>query len=296
MRGLWTALITPFKEGNGIDNPVDYPALERLLNMQIDAGVDGVLLLGTTWERPTLLEAEEIELIKFSINILKGKTKIMVNAGTYSTLDSVNTVKYLDEMDHIDAYLVVNPYYNKPTQTGLKQHFVTVANQTSRPVFLYNIAGRTGVNIETPTLLEIIEETSNVVWVKEASGDMNQIKEVISKTPDDFLVLSWDDGLIYDLIRSGGDGTICVTSNCEPKVIKNFVDDCLSGDSKASETNKYLQALFSNMFAQTNPLPAKTYLAQKWIISENFRLPMCPMDETQRKKLLEFMNTYQLPE
>ena len=296
MRGLWTALITPFLDGNGIDNPIDYPALERLLNMQINAGVDGVLLLGTTGERPTLLEAEEIELIKFSINILKWKTKIMVNAGTYSTLDTVNTINYLNEIEDIDAYLVVNPYYSKPTQTGLKKHFVASANQTSREVLLYNIMWRTGVNLETKTLVEIIKQAPNVVWIKEASGSLQQMKEVIAATSDDFVVLSGDDGLVYDLIKNGWDGSISVTSNCEPKVMKDFVDSCLAGEEKASQTNDILQELFTQLFIQTNPLPTKTYLAQRWIISENFRLPICSMDEPQRTDFLNFIGTYNLPE
>lgn len=292
---LWTALITPFTDGNGIDNPVDYEALKRLLHMQIDAWVDGVLLLGTTGERPTLLESEEIELIKFSINILKGKTQIMVNAGTYSTLDTLHTISYLDKIDGIDAYLIVNPYYNKPTQTGLKKHFIAAAKQTKREIVLYNIMGRTGVNIETKTLVEIIEAAPNVVGVKEASWNLEQMKEVISQTPDNFIVLSGDDALSYDLIQNGGDGVISVASNCEPAVMRRFIDACVSWDPRAYDMNVQLKEFFSKLFLQTNPLPAKTYLAHKWIISENFRLPICPMDDIQKKAFLSFITTYTFP-
>ena len=146
MKWLWTALITPFKEGDGINNEVDYDALETLLHMQIDGWVTGILLLGTTGERPTLTEQEEQNIINFSIWILRWKTKIMVNAGTYSTMDTVKTISYLDKISDIDSYLIVNPYYNKPTQTGLYKHFTAAAKSTSRDVILYNIEGRTGIN------------------------------------------------------------------------------------------------------------------------------------------------------
>ncbi len=291
MKGLWTALITPFKDGNGIDNPVDYDALKRLLEMQIDAGVDGVLLLGTTGERPTLTESEELELIHFCIPLLQWKVKIMVNAGTYSTLDSINTVKYLDQIEGIDAYLLVNPYYNKPTQTGLKKHFVSIANQTKRPVLLYNIMWRTGVNLETSTLVEILKSAPNVIGVKEASWNLEQMKAVIEQCPKDFIVLSWDDAMSYDLIAHGGHGVISVASNSKPKIMKTYIDLCLQHDPKAQELQQKLQVFFSKLFLQTNPLPTKTLLASLWVISENFRLPLCPMDAPQREEFLDFIKT-----
>ncbi len=286
---LWTALVTPFKEWDWIDNEIDYVALDRLLNMQIDAEVDWVLLLWTTWERPTLTEQEEIELIKFSINILKWKTKIMVNAGTYSTLDNIKTIKYLNNIEDIDWYLLVNPYYNKPTQTGLKKHFIISAKQTDRAVILYNIKWRTGVNLETNTLLDIISECPNVVWVKEASWDLNQIKDVIDRTPENFLVFSWDDSLTYDLIKFWWNWVISVASNSIPTEMKEFVDLCLINDTKAKEINEKHSEFFDKIFIQTNPLPTKTLLASKWIIKEEFRLPMCRMDEKEKKEFLDFI-------
>jgi len=293
MRWLWTALVTPFKEGNWIDNEIDYDALERLLEMQIEGWVDGVLLLWTTAERPTLMEEEEKELINFAINILKWKTKIMVNAGTYSTMDNLKTIKYLDEIEWIDAYLVVNPYYNKPTQTGLKKHFIASAKATSRDIILYNIQSRTWVNLETSTLLEIIEECPNVVWVKEASWNLDQMKEVVKKTPDDFLVFSWDDGLTFELIQNWWDWVISVASNIYPKMIKWFVDTCFDNKEEAYDLNNIYSELFSKLFIQANPLPAKTYLASNWIIEEEFRLPMCRMDEAEKKIFLDFIADFE---
>jgi 4-hydroxy-tetrahydrodipicolinate synthase len=288
-RWLWTALITPFKEGDWIHNEIDYDALEKVLQMQIDGGVDWILLLGTTAERPTFTEEEEIELIKFAIKFIAWRTKIMVNAGTYSTMDSLKTISYLDELEWIDCYLVVNPYYNKPTQTWLKKHFITSAKATKRPIFLYNIQGRTWVNLETETLLEIIKEAQNIIWVKEASWNIEQIKEVIEKTPDDFLVLSWDDALTYDLAKLWWDWVISVASNCIPEKMKEFVDICLKWEEKASELNDEYSLFFDKLFIQTNPLPAKTFLATKGIIKEEFRLPICRMDSIERQKFLDII-------
>lgn len=290
---LWTALITPFKEWDWISNPVDYEALERLLKMQIEAWVDWVLLLWTTWERPTLTEIEEIELINFSVNILKWKTKIMVNAGTYSTLDNLKTIKYLDKIDWIDCYLIVNPYYNKPTQTWLKKHFIASAKATERPIFLYNIKWRTSVNLETSTLLELVKECPNIIWAKEASWDLDQIKEVIKKSPEGFLVLSWDDWMTYDLISAWWNWVVSVASNCKPKEIKNFVDSCLSWKEQAKELSQKYSEFFDKLFIQTNPLPAKTYLAEKGIIKEEFRLPICKMDKKEREEFLDFINKFE---
>jgi len=304
MKWLWTALITPFKEGNGIDNEIDYQALEKLLNMQIEWGVDGVLLLGTTAENPTLTQKESLDLVKFAVNILKWKTqgelswkdkkkypgvKIMVNVGTYSTKASLENIKQYDQIEWIDAYLLVNPYYNKPTQTWLKKHFITCAKSTSRNIVLYNIKWRTGVNLETSTLIDILKQTDNIIWVKEASWNIEQMREVVKKTPNNFLVFSWDDGLTYELIKNGWDGVISVASNIFPKMMKDFIDTCFGNLEKAEKLNQKYSDLFSNLFIQTNPLPTKTYLAYKWIIKEEFRLPMCKMDEKEKKWFLDFM-------
>lgn len=289
MKWLWTALITPFKEWNGIDNEVDYDALERILNMQIEGWVGGVLLLWTTAENPTLTKNEGIELVKFAIKILEWKTRIMVNVWTYSTQISLDNIKNFDKVDWIDFYLVVNPYYNKPTQSGLIQHFVACANSTNRNIILYNIQGRTAVNLETETLLKILEKTNNIVWIKEASGNMEQMKEVIDKTPDSFLVFSWDDGLTYDLINNWWDWVISVASNIYPKSIKWFVDSCFKNKEEAKCLNDTYSELFDKLFIQANPLPVKTYLAYNWIIKEAFRLPMCKMDQKERKIFLNFI-------
>jgi len=292
MKWLWTALVTPFKEWNGIDNEIDYEALERLLDMQIEGWVDGVLLLWTTAENPTLTQKEGLELVKFSINVLKWKTKIMVNVWTYSTKASLENIREFDKIEWIDAYLVVNPYYNKPTQTGLFKHFTTIADSTNRNIILYNIKWRTGVNLETSTLLKIVEKCLNIIWVKEASWNMEQMKEVVNKAPDDFLVFSGDDWLTYELIKNWWNWVISVASNIYPKMMKWFVETCFENKQEASDLNNIYSELFSKLFIQTNPLPAKTYLSYKWIIKEEFRLPMCKMDAKEKKEFLDFMEDF----
>ncbi len=292
-RGLWTALVTPFKKGNGIDNDIDYKALEALLDMQVKWWVTWILLLGTTAENPTLTSKESKKIVKFAIKKLKWKCKVMVNIWTYSTLKSLENVKKFDKIKWIDAYLVVNPYYNKPTQTGLYEHFTTIANKTERLVVLYNIKGRTGVNLETETLVKIAEKCSNVIWVKEASWDLKQMEKVIKSTKEDFLVLSWDDWLTYDLSQIWWDWVISVASNCIPKKMTKFVKECLEKTEKAKELKKYYEEFFSKLFIQTNPLPAKTFLAEKWIIKEAFRLPMCKMDKTEKDKFLGVVGKYE---
>ncbi len=291
-RWVWTALVTPFKKGNGIDNEIDYKALEKLLDMQIAWGVTWVLLLWTTAESPTITGKEWKKIVKLAIKKLKWHTKIMVNLWTYSTLKSLKNVKKFDKIKAIDAYLVVNPYYNKPTQTWLYKHFTEIAKSTERPVVLYNIQGRTGVNLETDTLLKITTECPNVIWVKEASGNLKQMEEVIKKTKKDFLVLSGDDWLTYDLAKLWWDGVISVASNCIPKKMTKFVKECLGKTEKAKELNEHYSDFFSKLFIQTNPLPAKTFLAEKGIIKETFRLPICEMDKNEKDKFLGVMEKY----
>lgn len=288
---LWTALVTPFKEWNWINNEVDYDALDRLLQMQIDAKVDWVLFLWTTAENPTLTKQEWLEIVKFWIKKLSWKTKIMVNVWNYSTFDSIENIKMYDMLEWIDAYLVVNPYYNKPTQTWLYLHFTTIADSTKRPVILYNIKWRTSVNLNTDTLLKIISHSKNVVWVKEASWDLEQMKDVIARAPKDFLVTSWDDGLTYELAQAWWGWVISVASNLIPKEMKNFVDACFKNSSEAKILNEKYRDFFDKIFIQTNPLPAKTYLASKWIIKEEFRLPICKMDDKERGIFLDFIKS-----
>lgn len=292
MKWLWTALVTPFTTGNWLDNEIDYEALEKILDMQIEWKVDWVLLLGTTSEIPTLTQEEQIKIVKFALKKLLWKTKIMVNIWTYSTQGSIKNIKIFDEIVWIDAYLVVNPYYNKPTQSGLFQHFTAIAHSTQRDIILYNIEWRTWVNLKTDTLLAILEESKNIIWIKEASGKIQQVQEVLAQTPSDFLVFSGEEWLSYELIQSGGHGVISVASNCVPSMMKEFIDSCLLQNEKSEQLQKKYIAFFDALFIQTNPLPAKTFLADRGIIQEEFRLPLCKMNNDEKEKFLKISEKY----
>jgi len=289
MKWLWTALVTPFKKGNWVNNEIDFDALDVLLDQQIEWNVDGVLLLWTTAESPTLTSEEWDKIVEKAIEKLRWKTKIMVNVWNYSTQDSLDNIEKFDKVEWIDAYLVVNPYYSKPTQTWLFKHFTTIAKSTSQKIFLYNIFWRTGVNLETSTLVDIVNKCPNVIWVKEASWNLEQVKDVISKTSSDFIILSWEEALTYDLIKHWGHWVVSVASNCKPKMMKDFVDTCFNNIEEAEKINTFNNNFFNNLFLQTNPLPAKTYLASKWFIEEEFRLPLCKMDEDKREYFLNFI-------
>jgi len=278
--GLYTALITPFTD----DNKIDYSSLDKILKQQIDAKVDGLVVLGTTGESPTINDDEKSELIKFVVKQCKGKTKIIVGSGANSTDKSIEHSKEAESLG-ADGLLVVNPYYNKPTQEGLFQHFKAIAESVNIPVILYNIKGRTAVNLETSTLLRL-SKVKNIVAVKEASGDISQMMDVISKTDNNFSVLSGDDGLTYPLITLGGNGVVSVLSNILPKEMKEFVDTALSGNfEKAKDMHYKLLPLMNSMFIETNPIPCKTMMALQGTIDENFRLPMCKMSDSNKSRL-----------
>lgn len=289
---LWTALVTPFLEWDWINNKIDYASLKNLINIQLEANVDWILLLWTTWENPTLTKKESQELVKFTIKKINKKTKIMVNIWTNSTKKSIKNLKEFEKIEWIDSYLIVNPYYNKPTQNWLFLHFTSIAKKTKKPIIIYNIKWRTAVNLETETLQKIVKSCPNVIWVKEASCDLNQMKEVIQKLWKEFTVLSWDDSLTYELIKSWWDWVISVASNAIPKQLKEMINLALIWDNKAEKLNEKYKEYFKKLFIQTNPLPIKTILSDSWIIKEEFRLPMCKMDKKEKNDLLDFIKKF----
>lgn len=285
--GAWTALVTPFLS----DNSIDYNTLSRLLEHQIQGWIHGILLLGTTAEAPTLSGQEKKTLVDFAIQKIAGRCKVMVNVGTNCTRESLENVAYYDTISGIDAYLFVNPYYNKPTQTGLFEHFKALASATEKPVFLYNIKWRTSVNLETETFLKLLEVCPNIIGVKEASGDMTQITDVILKTQGRSIVLSGDDGLTAEILRQWGHGVISVASNLFPREVTQLVSSGLQKNSEDLQlSHKMLIDFFDGQFIQTNPLPIKTALEWSNFWEAHFRLPLCPMDveqKTEWKKIYE---------
>jgi 4-hydroxy-tetrahydrodipicolinate synthase len=281
LRGAFTALITPMKD-NGA---VDYEGFRQLIRFQIEEGIDGLVPIGTTGETPTLDETEEEELIKIAVQEAAGKVPLIVGAGSNSTKHAVLYTKRALDLG-ADAALIVTPYYNKPNDEGLLRHFEAVA-EVGLPIVVYNIAGRTGRNISAP-LLARIAEIPNIAAVKEASGDINQMGDVINtirrKRP--FPVLSGDDGLTLPLIALGGDGVISVVSNLFPAAVKKMTALALQGDfAAARELHYQLLPFVKAAFIETNPVPIKRALTLAGLPSGPTRLPLGPISPDNEKIL-----------
>lgn len=274
LRGAFTALITPMNE----DGSVDYDGFRKLVRYQLESGISGLVPLGTTGETPTLDESEEDLLIDITIAEAKGKVPVIVGAGSNNTRDAVKYVKRAKQKG-ADYALVVTPYYNKPTDEGIFRHFAACA-EVGLPIIVYNIAGRTGKNISTP-LLARIAELSNIAGVKEASGDMGQMMDVIStiaaKKPG-FTVLSGDDSLTVPLASLGGDGVISVLSNIDPARVTAMTKAAISGDfAKARELHYKMLSAFKAAFVETNPVPIKAAMNMKGLPAGTLRLPLCDL-------------------
>jgi 4-hydroxy-tetrahydrodipicolinate synthase len=284
--GLYTALITPFNE----DKSVDYIALEKLINEQIEAGVDGLVILGTTGESPVINENEAVKIISLAVKISKNKTKVIVGTGCNNTEAAVEKSKQAQNLG-ADAILSVNPYYNKPPQEGLYKHFKQIADSIDIPMILYNIKGRTAINLETKTLLRLAQH-KNIIGVKEASGDLSQIMDVINKVDTDFFVLSGDDALTYPIMSLGGHGVISVTSNIFPREMKDIVWQCFTKNFEAAKQSHYKLYNFMNalLSMSSNPIPVKTILAHMGKIKEEFRLPLCQLGSNDKQKLIKICN------
>ncbi len=279
--GLYTALVTPFTD----DNKIDYKALTKILDSQIKAKVVGLVIMGTTGESPNITDTERVELFKFIKAHVGSKLDLILGTGTNSTTHSIEQTKQAEKLG-ADAVLVVNPYYNKPSQEGMFLHFSAVAKATKLPVILYNIQGRTSVNLQTSTLLRLIEKNKNIVAVKEASGDIMQMMEVLKSVPSYFSVLSGDDGLTYPLIALGGHGVVSVLSNIAPTETNEFVQAALKGDfAKARKLHFKLLPKMQGCFIGGNPVAVKTALSQKGLIKPNFRLPLTLGSKDEQEKI-----------
>ncbi|QQG37586.1 MAG: 4-hydroxy-tetrahydrodipicolinate synthase [Candidatus Kaiserbacteria bacterium] len=267
--GCWTAIITPFKE----DGSLDEQSLRSLIRSQIEGGVTGIVPSGTTGESPTTTADEDRRIFEIAVEEARGKIKVMAGTGSNSTADAVEYTTHAKEVG-ADACLVVAPYYNKPTPEGLKRHYAAIA-AVGLPVIVYNIKGRTGINIDTDTLMEIAKDPT-IVGVKEASGDLGQMKEVLSRRREGFAVLSGDDALTYALAREGGDGVISVASNIAPARMVSLVQKCLTGDWSAAEAeHKDLGEMFQKLFIESNPVPVKYCAYKMGLCKLSYRLPMC---------------------
>ena len=307
--GTWTAIITPFKK----EGAVDEQALRKMVQRQIDNGVTGIVPVGTTGESPTTTIDEDARIFEVVVEetkkaVVQGKPKVMVmaGAGSNSTREASEYIENAKKAG-VDCCLIVSPYYNKPTQKGLRLHYLALA-ELGLPIIVYNIKGRTGVNIETDTLMELARHPL-IMGVKEASGDMGQIKEVLRRRDDlendadlsiggvakEFTVLSGDDGLTLEVMRNGGDGVVSVAGNLVPKELSEMVELAGNGDFEgAARINEKFTRLFKDNFVETNPIPVKYIASRMGLCELGFRLPMCEPEEKTKEYLEETMKAYGL--
>ena len=282
--GVGTALVTPFTKSGGLDEP----AVRRLARRQIDAGVHFLVPCGTTGENPTLTLAERVRIVEILVDEAGGRIPVLAGAGGYDTKEIIHLA---DQMRQAGAtgLLSVTPYYNKPTQEGLYQHFLAIAESTPLPIVVYNVPGRTGVNIDPATLVRLAT-IPNIVGVKEASGNITQMCEVCNAAPADFLVLSGDDAITLPLMAIGGHGIISVASNEIPAEIVRMVETAERGDFAAARVvHRRILPLMQINFIEANPVPVKAAMAAMGLIEEVYRLPMCSPRPESREKIFKVL-------
>jgi 4-hydroxy-tetrahydrodipicolinate synthase len=288
LSGAFTAIVTPFKNGE-----VDEPALKKLIRFGIDNGISGFVPCGTTGESPTLSHEEHNRVVEVTVKETAGQVKVIAGTGSNSTVEAISLTKHAKSVG-ADGALLVSPYYNKPSQEGLFQHFKKVAEEADFPVVLYNIQGRTGINIENSTV-ERLSKVPNIIGVKEASGSILQISEVIRLCGADFSVMSGDDQITYPLMALGGKGVISVITNIIPKKMSALVSAMLKGNAAEARSIHFeIFELCQAMFIETNPVPVKAALALMGMISPEYRLPLCEMAPANRDKLTKVLERYGL--
>ncbi|XQY93566.1 4-hydroxy-tetrahydrodipicolinate synthase [Metabacillus sp. HB246100] len=282
---LSTAMVTPFDKNGNIDFQKTSTLIEYLLNN----GTDSLVVAGTTGESPTLSTEEKIALIKYTVKEVNGRVPVIAGTGSNNTAASIKLTKLAEEAG-VDAVMLVTPYYNKPSQEGMYQHFKAIAESTSLPVMLYNIPGRSVVNMSVDTIVRL-SELSNVVAIKEASGDLDAMAEIISRTPNDFLLYSGDDGLTIPVLSIGGVGVVSVASHVIGVEMQEMITDFLSGEhGKAAEQHRRLLPIMKQLFAVPNPGPVKTALQVKGLDVGSVRLPLLPLTSEERNQLIEVIS------
>lgn len=280
LTGCGTALITPFKNGE-----VDYDAFAALVDRQVEAGIDFLVPLGTTGETPCLEDEERIRILQIAKEHSRG-VPVVVGGGTNSLQHTIRSMKMLEPYG-VDAFLIVVPYYNKPTQEGQYQYFKAVAESTDKPIVLYNVPGRTGANMTAETALRLAE-IPNIVAIKEASGNREQIEAILAGAPEGFQVLSGNDDDTLWMMQQGGAGIISVASNVAPALMAEFVGAVRKGElQKAEQMNARLTPLFANCFVESNPIPAKAAMSAMGLIENELRLPLVPSQQSTYDLMVE---------
>ena len=287
--GSFVAMVTPFRNGK-----VDGAKLKELVEFHIANGTDGLIPCGTTGEAPSLSHDEHHKVVELVVEAARSRIKVVPGTGSYSTSDAIEMTKHAERAGAAGA-LVVNPYYNKPTQEGLYRHFRAVAESVAIPILVYNIQSRTAVNVETATLARLVRDVKNVVGVKEASGSLDQMSQVIAACGPDFSVLSGDDNITLPLLAIGGSGVVSVIANIVPRETADLVHAALEGDWKRARDLHYrLFPLARAAFLETNPIPIKEAMAMAGMLEPEFRLPMCRMSDANREKLRDIIKPYGL--
>ncbi|TNF45258.1 4-hydroxy-tetrahydrodipicolinate synthase [bacterium] len=286
LKGAMTALVTPFQEGQ-----IDEDALRRHIDYQIESGIDGLVPCGTTGEASTLSHDEHIEVVRITVDHVAGRVPVVAGSGSNSTSEALELTMRVKDTG-ADACLMITPYYNKPTQEGLFQHYSYVASRVDIPIILYNVPGRTGVNM-MPETVGRLAEISNIVGLKDATADLKQASYTLELVPDDFVLLSGEDALVYSLMSLGGHGVISVTSNVAPREMSDMVRAYLTEDiNTAKELHYRLLPLCDALFVETNPIPVKGALAMMDRIANELRLPLVPLSNKAapqvRKALQDF--------
>src|SRR6266850_5383932 len=287
-RGTFTALVTPFRDGG-----IDVSALEDLIEKQIAAGITGIVAIGTTGESPTLSHEEREQVIRVAVAKANKRCLVLAGTGSNATQHAIDDTKLAEKLG-VDAALLVAPYYNKPSQEGLFRHFKAIADATSLPIMLYNIPGRCSVDIGPDTVVRLAETCRNIVSIKEASGSVERVAELRRSLPQEFTILSGDDSLTLPFMAVGAVGVVSVASNLFPAELCALVRACDSGDYKSAESlHRKLFPLFKDLFIEPNPVPAKTALAWRGVMTFEVRLPLCEMTEANQARLRKTLEAFE---
>lgn len=287
--GSIVAIVTPFKNGK-----VDEQKLRELVDFQIHNGTNGIVPCGTTGESPTLSYEEHTRVIEICIEAAQGRVPVIAGTGSNSTSEAVELTRHAAEAG-ADAALIVSPYYNKPTQKGLYAHFKTIATAVDIPIILYNIPGRTACNIEPATLAQLANDCKTIIGVKEASGSLAQMQDVQRLCPKGFLLLSGDDALLLPVLSIGGKGVISVAANIVPQDVAQIITTYADGHLQKAQAMSYkLLPLVQALFLETNPIPIKTAMGLMGLCSDEVRLPLCPMTDSNKDKLKHTLKEFGL--
>jgi 4-hydroxy-tetrahydrodipicolinate synthase len=289
--GTGTALVTPFRR----DGSFDEPTFRALVKRQIEAGIDFLVPCGTTGECPTLTDAERLRVVEITVELARGKVPVLAGAGGYNTAEVIALAREFDKLN-VSGILSVTPYYNKPTQEGLCQHFKAIADAVNLPIVLYSVQGRTGVNIE-PATVQRLAKIPNIVGIKEASGNVAQMAAILNAVPEEFLVLSGDDALTLPMLALGGHGLISVASNEIPAEMTRLTQLALSGDfERARQIHRRYHALMEINFVESNPIPVKAALAEMGLLEPSWRLPLVPPKPENRARIRAVLESLKLVE